>query len=148
MSCESGEPVLTSPPLIDKLLEFAFENCRKAYIIIDGLDECERQEKKQIVLKFRGLVEDLPSTEPDRLRSLFVSQDDGVAGKDFAGISRIKITATDSRDDVDEYSRVEAEKLKETFVLSDGLITTMISTVADSAGGKKRRLPFYIYCGL
>lgn len=137
-SCESGEPVLTSPPLVNELLQFAFENCKKAYIIIDGVDECERQERKEIAQKFRRLVEELPTTEPDRLRCLFVSQDDGVARKYFAGLSNFKITAQDNKSDVDEYSKVEAEKLKETFGISDDLMTTMAGTVADSAGGTNR----------
>jgi hypothetical protein len=86
----STETELTSPYLIEELLNFAFKKCKSAYIVLDGLDECAREERKKITQWFRKLVEDLPTSEPERLRCLFVSRDDGVARKDFSGIVSIK----------------------------------------------------------
>ncbi|TGJ88444.1 hypothetical protein E0Z10_g384 [Xylaria hypoxylon] len=87
-SCRSGESSLISPALIEELLTLAFGNCKSAYIILDGLDECPRDQRKYITHWFRRLVEDLPNTEPERLRCLLVSQDDGFARKDFAGLAK------------------------------------------------------------
>lgn len=131
----SGETTLTSPYLVEELLNLAFKNCKSAYIVLDGLDECAREERKRITQWFRNLVEDLPTSEPERLRCLFISQDDGVARKDFSGLASIKITAEDNKHDIYEYSRIEGDKLQKNFQLSDDKTATIASTVADSVEG-------------
>ncbi|KAK6082031.1 zinc finger protein [Seiridium cupressi] len=122
-SCHSGEMVLSSSALVEELLDLAFGNCKSAYIILDGLDECPRDQRKIITQWFRKLIENLPSNEPERLRCLFVSQDDGPARKDFAGLASIKIRAEDNQHDVEEHSRVEADLLASLVeTRSDGTI--------------------------
>ncbi|KAF2178004.1 putative zinc finger protein [Zopfia rhizophila CBS 207.26] len=133
--CDSGEAALDSPALVDELLTFAFQNCKSAYIILDGLDECAREERKKIVQWFRRLVEDLPTSEPERFRCLFVSQDDGVARKDFSGLTSIKIRIEDNKHDIDEYCRVKAENLKGELKLTEEKVNTIASTVANSIEG-------------
>ena len=136
-SCRSGESVLTSQALIEELLSLAFGNCKSAYIIIDGLDECPRDERKYITRWFRRLIENLPNTEPERLRCLFISQDDSKARKDFAGLSSIKIEAKDNRSDIETYSLVEAQKLRQSCTsLTQEKADAICSAVVDSAGGK------------
>ncbi|KAI1355972.1 putative zinc finger protein [Xylaria sp. FL0043] len=127
-SCRSGESVLKSPALIEDLLNLAFGNCRSAYIILDGLDECPRDQRKIITQWFRKLVEELPTTEPERLRCLFISQDDGIARKDFDGLASIKITGENNNRDIEEYSRIEAKKLMESC-------TSLTQEKADTIAG-------------
>ncbi|GAW19057.1 hypothetical protein ANO14919_085410 [Xylariales sp. No.14919] len=135
-SCRSGEAVLTSPALVEELLTLAFGNCKGAYIILDGLDECPRHQRKYITQWFRKLVEDLTNEAPERLRCLFVSQDDGVARKDFAGLASIKIRAEDNKRDIEEYSRIEANKLKESCAsFTEEKATAIASTVVEVAEG-------------
>ena len=134
--CESVESVLNSPAEIRKLLVLAFQNCRSAYIILDGIDECPRQERKAITQWFRNLVEDLPTSHPERLRCLFVSQDDGIARKDFSGLASFKMEEEDNKHDIEEYSRVEATKLQEIFSLSAERASAIAAEVASSAGGE------------
>ncbi|KAM0210011.1 hypothetical protein ACHAQI_006123 [Fusarium lateritium] len=133
--CDSGEALLTSRPLIEELLTFAFRSCERAYIIIDGLDECPRDERKAITQWFRKLVETLPTTEPDRLRCLFVSQDDGVARKDLDDLVSIKIVAADNKHDIKEYSLAEASKLASIFDLSREEMSGFAANVSDAAQG-------------
>ncbi|KAI0098179.1 putative zinc finger protein [Nemania sp. FL0031] len=135
-SCRSGESVLTSEPLIEELLNLAFGNCKSAYIIIDGLDECPRDQRKYITQWFRRLVEDLPNDEPQRLRCVFISQDDGIARKDLAGLASIKIEAENNRRDIEEYSRIEAQKLKQSCpMLTQEKASRIASGVVHAAGG-------------
>ncbi|KAI8630498.1 putative zinc finger protein [Xylariaceae sp. FL1651] len=135
-SCRGGEAVLTSPALVEELLVLAFGNCKSAYIILDGLDECPRDQRKYITQWFRKLVEDLPNSEPERLRCLFVSQDDGIARKDFAGLASITIRPEDSTHDIKEYSQIEANKLQESCsLLTKEKVSMITSSVANSAGG-------------
>ncbi|TPX09019.1 uncharacterized protein E0L32_001720 [Thyridium curvatum] len=136
-SCRDVEATLTSSTLIEELLNLAFDNCKSAYIILDGLDECPRDQRKFIAQWFRNLVENLPSDAPDRLRCLFVSQDDGAARKDFAGLASIKIDAEDNQSDIEQYSRIEADKLHRQHPdLSEEKLNWIASIVANSAKGQ------------
>ena len=133
--CESGDTVLNSPALLEELLSFAFQNCKKAYIILDGIDECRRNERKNIVQWFRTLIDNLPPSEPDRYRCLFVSQDDGVARKDFAGLSSIKISADDNRGDIEEYCKTQAELLRNSLNLTKEKADSIAEFVTKSTNG-------------
>lgn len=67
---------LRSPALAKQLLEVLCAAIPKQYIIIDGLDECELNERKEILKFFVKLAESSCESEPaGRLRILFVSQD-------------------------------------------------------------------------
>jgi hypothetical protein len=46
--CDSGETILKSEALVEELMLFALKNCKSAYIIIDGIDECPREERKHV----------------------------------------------------------------------------------------------------
>ena len=117
------------------------------YIIIDGLDECSRDDRKEIVQWFRSLVEDLPTSEPDRLRCLFVSQDDGFGRKDFSGIASIRIEAEDNRGDIESYCVTQAERLTlSPYHLARERATSIAKTVTDSSSGKYARHSFSRLC--
>jgi hypothetical protein len=134
--CDSGEAVLSDPALMKNLLNAGFINCKGAYIIIDGLDECPRKERQDISRWFRNLVESLPTSEPERLRCLLVSQDDGAARKDCAGLSNLKITEEDNKQDIAEYCRVEAEKLKLTLPLTNERVADIVEIVIYAVEGE------------
>ncbi|KAK7598537.1 hypothetical protein V3481_000161 [Fusarium oxysporum f. sp. vasinfectum] len=133
--CDSNEAILSSIPLVQEMLNFLFSSCKSAYIIIDGLDECEREERKVITQWFRHLVESLPENEPDRLRCLFVSQDDRIGVKDLQGLAKITIEPQDNKQDVLAYSRVQAEELRRKFEFSEEESSRIAVAVADSVKG-------------
>jgi hypothetical protein len=133
--CTQGEDFLNSTPLAIELLSMAFENCQNAYIILDGLDECSRDQRKTIVKWFRDLIENLPATRPERLRCIFISQDDGFARKDFAGLASLQLRLEDTQQDIDTYCQVEARKLPEHFHLSKEEVQKIATTVAKSVKG-------------
>ncbi|KAK8068838.1 hypothetical protein PG994_005454 [Apiospora phragmitis] len=136
-SCRSVDTILSSPKSVRELLTLAFGNCKSAYIILDGLDECPRQERQNITKWFCELVENLPNDEPERLRCLFISQDDGPARKDFDRLDhRIKIDTKDSQNDIKEYCRVEAAKLLDNYPSLPGeKVYSIAETVANNVGG-------------
>ncbi|CAI7590736.1 unnamed protein product [Penicillium crustosum] len=133
--CNSKEAVLTSPEKVNKLLDFAFRNCKSAYIIIDGLDECEREQRKSIAQWFRTLVESLPITEPWRLRCLFTSQNDSLARKDFNEITSLTIGPDDIKNDLQGFCRREADQLRASLYISEDMADSIAATVAQQAGG-------------
>jgi hypothetical protein len=72
----TSDASLRSPLLAKQLLDTFCAAIPKHYIIIDGLDECELNERKEILRFFVKLAESSCETErAGRLRILFVSQD-------------------------------------------------------------------------
>ncbi|KAF5590988.1 zinc finger C2H2-type integrase DNA-binding protein [Fusarium pseudocircinatum] len=133
--CDSNEAVLSSIPLAQEILNFLLSSCQNAYIIIDGLDECEREERKVITQWFRQVVESLPKNAPDRLRCLLVSQDDRIGVKDLQGVAKITIEPKDNYQDVLVYSRVQAEELRRKFEFSEEESSRIAVDVAGSVKG-------------
>ncbi|RSL58822.1 hypothetical protein CEP54_007587 [Fusarium duplospermum] len=131
---DSSEAVLSSSSTLKELLTSAFESCEGAYIIIDGLDECARKERKAITQWFRNLVETLPNAGPDRLRCLFVSQDDS-ARKDLNDLVTIDIGAGGNENDIRQYSLAKASELKDKLRLSEEEASRFANHVANNAKG-------------
>jgi hypothetical protein len=134
-SSNSAEAILTSPAMSKELLETAIKNCKSVYIIIDGLDECPRDERKTTTQWFRNLIEELPPTNSDAVHCIFVSQDDSAARKDFGGISSITVRSTDNMVDIEKYSSVWADKIKEKFDLSYDRRNDIAFCISKSVGG-------------
>lgn len=132
---KSSEAVLSKVQDIEDLLRVSLLNCNKVYIIIDGIDECGRDERKRITSWFRDVVENLEPPHLDRIRCLFVSQDDGVARKDFDGITALKIKPTDVENDIEQYCLHEAAQIQSMFQLSDDMRENIASRMKKAADG-------------
>lgn len=132
---KSNEAVLSKVQDIEELLMVSLLNCPKVYIVIDGIDECGREERKRITSWFRDIVENLDPSNLDRVRCLFVSQDDGVARKDFNGITTLKIKPADVKDDIEKYSLHEAAHIQSLFQLSDDMRVDIASKMREAADG-------------
>ncbi|KAI8665602.1 C2H2-type domain-containing protein [Fusarium sp. Ph1] len=122
---------------VDKIrdLELADTPHRAEEVINETIDTLPQDLDELYADWFRQLVEALPITYPDRLRCLFVSQDDGVGRNDFNNLASIRIAAKDNKHDIHEYSRAEANKLKEKFELSEEEASRFAANVADAAKG-------------
>jgi vacuolar-type H+-ATPase subunit F/Vma7 len=71
----SGEPALRSAPIAKRLLEDLCITIPRQFIVVDGLDECEVVERKQILEFLVQLASTCDLEEPGKLRILIVSQD-------------------------------------------------------------------------
>ncbi|KAK4196326.1 hypothetical protein QBC40DRAFT_351857 [Triangularia verruculosa] len=131
----SAEAVLVTRTTIEDLLKVSLHNFPSVYIILDGIDECPRKERDNIASWFRGLVEDLPTSNPTRVRCLFVSQEDGIARKDFAGLSVIKIRSQDNRQDIERFSSKWAHDIQIKFEVSDERREFIIKRIVEAAAG-------------
>ncbi|PYH69627.1 uncharacterized protein BO88DRAFT_443625 [Aspergillus vadensis CBS 113365] len=95
---------LTSSTVSERLLCTSLRSCRRVYIVLDGLDECGRAARKNIVNLFRQMVEQTV-IDAGFIRCLFVSQEDGAAAEDFEGIECIKIGQRNF-EDISAFARV------------------------------------------
>jgi hypothetical protein len=114
----SGQTALSTDSLAKELLEIAIKNHKKLYVVIDGMDECEREQRREIANTFEIFWESLPSNEVDSLRCLFISQDDSAGRKDFAKMQQLKITESDTKPDIRTYANSWSLKIQSKFDLS------------------------------
>jgi hypothetical protein len=132
----SGEVVLESPALTKELLETALKSSEIVYIVLDGLDECDPQEKKAIISWFQSVATSLSETEFDSIRCLFISQDDGEIGKLLSKVPAISIKPDDTRVDIEAYAAIWSKKIQDKFDLFDDRREAILLTVAERANGK------------
>lgn len=133
--CTSKEPILQTPEKIQKLLDTALKHCKSAYIVLDGLDECEREERKQISAWFRERVENAPHNEPLKLRCLFTSRDDGHGRKDFEDIDTIIVDSSDIAKDLEIFCQRQADLLGVKFQLTSDRANDIALAVSQRAAG-------------
>ena len=111
MDSSPTQSVLTNVALSKELLDIALKS-RKTYIILDGIDECSRDVRKDICSWFRAVVEALPRTNQDEIRCLFISQDDGVGRKDLSMLPTLMISPSHNRDDIQRFSRAGQDRIE------------------------------------
>ena len=131
----SSGPQLTDLKLAKALLEITLKASKPTYIVIDGLDEYPRDDRKEIVEWFRDVVQSLPPNELGFLRCLFVSQEDGYAKKDFSEIERIKILASDNTEDIRSYCRFEKQRIEEKFGSLESFNCDLADSITKEAAG-------------
>ncbi|KAK5056111.1 hypothetical protein LTR84_012664 [Exophiala bonariae] len=112
---KSGEASLTTIALAQTLLEVVLKSCKLVYIVLDGLDEYAREDRKELVTWFQQLIAGLPRNDHGAIRCLFVSQDDGYGRKDFSMLSTIKITHADNNADIKRFCEHWHERIEVKF---------------------------------
>jgi len=136
----SGETILESRSLAKELLDTALKSLAKVYIIIDGLDECDRDERKTIISWFLSIIDTLSESNVDALRCIFISQDDTDIGRLLSNVPAIQITAENMSPDIQSYAAIWSKRIQEKFELSDEMRKSIIFTVTERAKGKTTTL--------
>ncbi|KAF7537521.1 hypothetical protein G7054_g3664 [Neopestalotiopsis clavispora] len=131
----STETTLRTQSLIEDLLRTSIMNCPNVYIILDGIDECDRKERTRITAFFRGLVEISSNSQPDRTRCLFVSQHDGIAKQDFLGVTMLKIESKHNSADIETFCKRSARAIPKDFNLADTERLPIAKKVSSRANG-------------
>jgi len=135
----SGETILMKSSHAVELLDTALKSCNKVYIVLDGLDECERKQRKEISETFIRIVESLPPESSDTIRCLFISQDDDAARKDFATLPSLRIIADDNKADITAYVRRWCGELQVKFHLSIERTEGLAERITEESEGVYRR---------
>lgn len=133
----SGQTTLSTTALGKELLETALKNSGKQYVIVDGIDECEKDERKDIVTTLENTWESIPHDDADSLRCLFISQDDSAARKDFAKMVSLKVTENDTKKDIRTFARSWSSRIKHKFDLSAERQLFVENMITEKAEGEK-----------
>jgi hypothetical protein len=132
----SGQVTLSMESTAKELLETSLKTFPKLYVVIDGIDECERDERREIVSFFEKTWESLPQSDMDSLRCMFISQDDNFARKDFANMSSLKITESDTKQDIAAYVKARSMEVKTNLDLTTDRQDWVSDRILRSADGK------------
>lgn len=147
MSTSGGQAILSSSALAQDLLQTTLKS-RTTYIILDGIDECKRDHRKEICSWFRSVVDSLPRTKHDEIRCLFISQDDGIARKDLSMLPTISVSPDDNRADIATFARQWQDRIEERFgSLRDHGIDVSKVVTAKSQGELQQKVILYLCQG-
>ncbi|KAI2464722.1 hypothetical protein F4781DRAFT_411946 [Annulohypoxylon bovei var. microspora] len=111
----SGELELTSKVIAKELLRISLNTCMISYVILDGLDECDRSNRKEIATWFQSMINELSSSNSGSIRCLFMSQDDGISRKDFGAVHSINITPSETMNDLATFASVWHKRIEGRF---------------------------------
>ena len=131
----SGELTLNSVTLSTQLLELFCDEVPKQCIIIDGLDECEKAERKSVLSFFTKVVERCDDYEPGKLRILFVSQNWNDIKTALPVASVVSSSPADDRDDIKSYVNAWTEKIRNKFELSEIQAKAITASTCARAAG-------------
>ncbi|KAI0438618.1 hypothetical protein F4803DRAFT_534503 [Xylaria telfairii] len=112
----SGDFLLKSESTAKGMIQTLLSSCDKTYIVIDGVDECGRNDRNEIAEVFRTTIEDLPAGIAGSVRCMFISQDDDNARRNFRDIPAIKISH-ENQDDLKEFAEKRHRALEAKFGL-------------------------------
>lgn len=139
----SGEPVLRSLSQVKLLLEDLCAILSKTYFIVDGLDECEPVERKQVIDILMDVAGQCEKNDPGKLRLLFVSQN-------FTDIKRalhtssqtrpvprtMQLGESDNKGDINAYVRIWVNKIAVKYEpFSDDLAKHLHNLTVQNAKG-------------
>lgn len=128
----SGQISLTSIQLCKELLDTAVKSVSKAYIIIDGIDECEPSEWKLIL---SSLVTTVESAPPGSLRCMFVSQDENDIRQLLRRASVVRLVENDNRADIENFAQLWSSKIQQKFDLSPDPGNFIVNVVCNGSEG-------------
>jgi hypothetical protein len=118
----SGEPSLRSVNQAKKLFEDFCFTIPKLFIIVDGLDECERVERSLVLDILSEVVGQRDTAEPGSVRLLIASQDhaDIRRGLHSASITKmapkmLEISESDNEGDIKAYTRLWVDRIGARF---------------------------------
>lgn len=136
-SSSSGESCLETVALAKDLLETALKSTDNVFLVIDGLDECEKKYKSAIITWFKAIISASAESDSGRFRALFISQDDGEIRRLLPSVPKLQIKSEDNREDIRSYTDREAIRLQTKFDLSATKIDQISSKVCERAEGEK-----------
>lgn len=101
--------------LLDLMLTAAISQKRTVYLVLDGLDECGKENLKKTAAWAMQFSDSLSIGEKMLFRCLLVSQDDGVARNSFKHVSQLKISHNDTMGDITSFAAHWHEKIEQKF---------------------------------
>jgi hypothetical protein len=123
----SGQVTLASHQLAQNLFKVSSQRINKQFIIVDGLDECPREERRIILSFLAEIVEQMEDDEPGKFRVLIVSQGEADIAETLTKESRTRpnfsavhlpLQQTHNKAEIDSFVDLRMEEIEMKFQLS------------------------------
>jgi len=154
----TGDLKLISHKVGKDLLAECLQVLEKTCIIIDGLDECDKDVRREIISLFARLAKERNDAVPGSLRVLFISTDEADIRKSLSKAVCITLKGSDNFSEMQDYARTWAKRIQDLHTLTDQKIEEIVSEVMKRADGKPSALlptslkltslGMYLYCYL
>lgn len=131
----SGQHILETRDLSREVLRTLLLNGGKTFLVLDGLDECEVEERKLILQCLTNLIKRCDNQTTGKLRVLVISQDYPDIRKGLSDASEIALKSSDNENDLRDYARVKCEELRERFCLAEDEFDYILTTTCERADG-------------
>ena len=133
----TGDLKLISHKAGKDLLAECLQVLEKTCIIIDGLDECDKDVRREIISLFTTLVKERNDAVPGSVRVLFVSTDEADIRKLLSKAVCLTLKGTDNFVEMQDYTRTWAKRIQDLHTLTDQRMEEIVSEVMTRADGKQ-----------
>lgn len=131
----TGETVLSTTHLAEGLLRTMLEKVESCTVIIDGLDECNSDQRKLLLAFFSDIVGLCDEKEPGKLRVMFLSQDYVDIQKALQTSTCLRLTEEDNKADIKTYVRACTSLIHEKFELDSSTAKDIEESICGHARG-------------
>lgn len=131
----TGETVLSTTHLAEGLLRTMFEKVESSTVVIDGLDECNSDQRKLLLAFFSDIVGLCDGTEPGKLRIMFLSQNYVDIQKALQIATCLSLTEEDNKADIKTYVRACTSLIREKFELDSSTANDIEESTCGHARG-------------
>lgn len=131
----SIERVLGSPETLMMLFDFVLGRLQKLWLVLDGLDECEKKERKKVLSWVSKITSD---QSPTRVQVFITSQDKSDlrhANSPLSGSPSISLHEAGHQDDIRAYVSRKAAKRRQQFDLPTEIEQDIVYKVTRNANG-------------
>lgn len=139
----SGEVSLQSTKLCKNLLRHMLLNIPKAFLVIDGLDECEDAERRLIMDFLSEVINLCDSKTPGKVRVLILSRDEPDIRRALAIATVVRVGRKDTLQDIKSYVQYHAGQVQQKFELPDADREYIEQNVFDKSDGKSPLVSSY-----
>ena len=130
---ESGKVILASNGDCSKILATVLQAVTKTFIVVDGLDECEEQERRLILKYFTSLTTD-NNLEPGKIRVCFISQAISDIKVALRMAETLTLTEEHSKLDIKNYAIWWTTKIQQRFpMMPDAAKEHIVNKVCEGA---------------
>jgi len=136
----TGDLKLVSDKVGKDLLAECLQVLEKTCIIIDGLDECDKDVRGEIISLFVRLVKERNKATPGSLRILFVSTDEADIRKPLSKAVCLTLRGTDNFSEMQDYARIWGKRIQDAHTLTDQKTEEIVNEVMKRADGKHSAL--------
>jgi len=133
---KTGELKLISPQAGKDLMAECLQVLEKTCIIIDGVDECDKGVRTEIISLFTRLTKAQNEAVPGSLRILFMSTNEVDIAKLLSKAACLTLKSTDNFPEMQHYAWTWAKRIQGSHSLTDKKMEEIVNMVMKIADGK------------